>query len=63
MAPGAGGDDARALVTARAGGCTYYEPHPVVKSRHMDSPYQIVPNSSDNSVIVIPQFEYEFIQK
>jgi len=37
--------------------------HPVVKSRHMDSPNQIVPNSSDNSVIVIPQFEYEFIQK
>ena len=37
--------------------------HPVVKSRHIDSPYQIVPNSSDNSVIVIPQFEYEFIQK
>ena len=37
--------------------------HPVVNLCQMDSYNQIVPNSSDNSVIVIPQFEYEFIQK
>eukprot|EP01043_Picozoa_sp_COSAG02_P111328 COSAG02_NODE_47486_length_340_cov_3.360996_1_plen_41_part_01 len=32
--------------------------HPVVNPCQMDSFNHIVPNSSDNSVIVIPQFEY-----